>query len=672
MVEFALTLPLLLLVIFGVIEFGRLIQAWLAVENSARFAVRYAVTGQFDPGYCDEAVAALDANVGGTRFASADGYAGDPIDCEVPQAWINANPESIAVADVSKEAQTREAIIQDWARLPSIRDTARAGAAGIQLDQSVSGDYQDFLNSGASADWGDPTARGWYFLTICSNRNTKPGDETSDFAFADAVNPPADDPPKCYNLNYYEEYIGADNDGAYLDQPQHDAGGPGDRVRVTVVFRHPMILPLISSLWPTLRLFAQREGIVEKFRTARNVGLSSGFAGANCSFGEPVPTCTPSPSATITNTGTITHTSTVTATPLPPTETPTSTPPNTSTSTSTATASATVTASATASRTATVTATANCSLFSATGFSQVFSGGGQPRVSLDITNASTSGTSLQSLTFIWTAYDTSNPSQTLDRWNFDGTNVVTVDDLDSPTTWTNPGGLGTTDDLDAGETDTLHFTYLNTDAGWPGIVPATSFGLNLVFANGCSVNIGAQATATPTVTGTATRTSTRTASATITLSPTITLTPTRTLTPTITLTRTITRTPPPTPTPTRTPIPPTATITNTRTSTATITRTPTITQTVPPTVTFTPRPPTNTATRTTVPPTATITNTRTSTRTFTPVPPTATQTTVPPTATRTQTLTPPAVPFTSTPTVTRTRTPSRTPCPTPIELGGCQ
>ncbi len=37
MVEFALALPVLLLLIFGMIEFGRLLQAWMAVQNAARF-----------------------------------------------------------------------------------------------------------------------------------------------------------------------------------------------------------------------------------------------------------------------------------------------------------------------------------------------------------------------------------------------------------------------------------------------------------------------------------------------------------------------------------------------------------------------------------------------------------------------------------------------------------
>ncbi|KAB2861677.1 MAG: pilus assembly protein, partial [Anaerolineae bacterium] len=49
MAEFALTLPIVLILTFGVIEFARLFQAWVTLQNSARAAVRYGVTGQWDP-----------------------------------------------------------------------------------------------------------------------------------------------------------------------------------------------------------------------------------------------------------------------------------------------------------------------------------------------------------------------------------------------------------------------------------------------------------------------------------------------------------------------------------------------------------------------------------------------------------------------------------------------
>jgi len=53
LLEFALALPILLLVIFAIVEFALLFQAWLSVENVARQTIRYAVTGQYDPAYCN-------------------------------------------------------------------------------------------------------------------------------------------------------------------------------------------------------------------------------------------------------------------------------------------------------------------------------------------------------------------------------------------------------------------------------------------------------------------------------------------------------------------------------------------------------------------------------------------------------------------------------------------
>src|SRR5512135_827198 len=52
MVEFALVLPVLLILLMVLIEVARLFSAWLIVENSAREAARYAVTGQFNPANC--------------------------------------------------------------------------------------------------------------------------------------------------------------------------------------------------------------------------------------------------------------------------------------------------------------------------------------------------------------------------------------------------------------------------------------------------------------------------------------------------------------------------------------------------------------------------------------------------------------------------------------------
>lgn len=219
LVEFALVLPVMLLVIFVIIELARLLHAWLAVENGARFGVRYAVTGEYEDDYC------------------------------------SLYPDGVC------DEQSEE----DGARIPSIKDAARAGSVAILRNESLL-----------------PGQPGFYKVTVCSNKS---------------------------GIIYYP----ADSDNAIPAdcQPTEDGGGPGDRVSVTVDFDHPLITPLLTSWWPQLHLSAKREGIVEQFRVARVVGLPATIA---------VPTFTP----TITPTPTITDTPTATSS---PTATPCKVPP---------------------------------------------------------------------------------------------------------------------------------------------------------------------------------------------------------------------------------------------------------------------------------------------------------------------------------------------------------
>ncbi len=94
---------------------------------------------------------------------------------------------------------------------------------------------------------------GFFKITVCSSRDAA-----------------GDDPPT-------PDFILWPSDQATFTpaecDPFEDAGGPGDRVSVTIDFEHPLIVPIISSVWPQLHLVAKREGIIEQFRTARVVGL---------------------------------------------------------------------------------------------------------------------------------------------------------------------------------------------------------------------------------------------------------------------------------------------------------------------------------------------------------------------------------------------------------------
>ncbi len=52
MVEFALALPILLMLLFAIIDFSLLFSAWLLIQNMSRQAVRYAITTAWDQSYC--------------------------------------------------------------------------------------------------------------------------------------------------------------------------------------------------------------------------------------------------------------------------------------------------------------------------------------------------------------------------------------------------------------------------------------------------------------------------------------------------------------------------------------------------------------------------------------------------------------------------------------------
>jgi hypothetical protein len=269
MVEFVIALPILLFVIFGIIEFARMVFAWMAVQNAARFGIRYAVTGEFKDIYCIEA-----GNLLGASHVSADTDGGDPQDCKIPNTYT-AN---------DKEDLERELI--DMARLFSIRDAAVGGGTGLWLRPAVSGNYEQFLNAHNEAFVGLPNETGFYHVTICSNRS---GQFIMDYGN--------------YTIPLCKDVIS----GNLMD----DAGGPGDRVKVHVEHRHPLFLPILTNIWPSVSLSAERDGIVEKFRTSRSLGVSGPILSAPT--WTQTPTITPTPSITLTPTET-------------PTQTPSSTP----------------------------------------------------------------------------------------------------------------------------------------------------------------------------------------------------------------------------------------------------------------------------------------------------------------------------------------------------------
>ncbi len=313
-VEFALAIPILLTLIFGIIEFGRLLQAWLALENGARFGVRYAITGSFDTAYCDEAAAALGLT------------ADDPNhDCVVEP------PDPIPALDYGEDPPwiKKTNALQDWARLASIRDAALAGATGVAWDEAteVSGDYLLYNHFGYhTTDFneiyrGNPSLPGFLNISVCSNRHGRmitPGGEV-EAQISLNRNPDYVDGHEDDDLYLWPDYcvMETGSETHYVD----DAGGPGDRVRVTLTYRHTLITPFLNTWLPTVRLRAHREGIVEEFRRSRlGLGVAAFLATPT---NTPLPTSTPTETPTPTSTATPTDTATPTAT---PTITPTNYP----------------------------------------------------------------------------------------------------------------------------------------------------------------------------------------------------------------------------------------------------------------------------------------------------------------------------------------------------------
>ncbi len=255
MVEFLLALPILLFVIFGIIEFARLAFAWMAVQNAARFGIRYAVTGEFKTIYCIEA-----GNLLGGDHVAADTDGGDPQDCLIPDSYTNAD----------KTDKERELI--DLARLFSIQDAATGGGTGLWIEPAVVGDYEQYLSSHDLAFIGMENEKGYFHVTICSNRGGDYAMDYNNFVI-----------PLCLEDPFVVPIL------------MDDAGGPGDRVKVHVEHQHPMFLPLISNIWPSVALNADRDGIVEKFRTSRLAGVSGPILSAPTWTLTPTPTDTPTP-----------------------------------------------------------------------------------------------------------------------------------------------------------------------------------------------------------------------------------------------------------------------------------------------------------------------------------------------------------------------------------------
>ncbi|MBO9309942.1 MAG: pilus assembly protein, partial [Chloroflexi bacterium] len=383
LVEFGLTLPILLMLIWGIIEFGRIFQAWLTLQNAARAAARYGVTGRYDqvlfnnidnpwtPHLPSNVPAPWADGTGGT------GASGDGVPCVLNDRRGPFNPSGTVLngdrfhfdrftGPASPEMREDESFFasryngidcdptrdehrwlrQDVLRLVSMTNAARVAAGGLALAP-----WYRIPGTGINTEpGGDASDRaGWFHVFVCSsrpalgdprqpstNQRARPRYRNDRSHVTTAANKAAygyrAEGIRLCTVEEVIEYDGVDmnalNDyGGNLEARQginqFDPGGPGDFVEVVVYFNHPLITPLPLREEGYIRLEARRTMINEVFRSARVLELppSSG------------PTFTPQPTspsegtATPSQTPSRTHTSTRTPTATPSmTLTPTATP----------------------------------------------------------------------------------------------------------------------------------------------------------------------------------------------------------------------------------------------------------------------------------------------------------------------------------------------------------
>jgi hypothetical protein len=265
--EFSLTLPILLLLLFGIIEFGRLFQSWVTIQNAVRAASRYVVTGRYDeerypsldavipcrqgavnlaggtylaplytpPGF-DEAAFKADVVASGQIYNDRYQYSGGVLSRKVPIFVDNGVVDNehfyrtwYGVPDCVPSSES-EQDRKDMLRLPSVYNAARIGAAGLALDENPtnvrageteSQALQRYLFSGFSNPGPSVDTPAWFNVLICSNRAPRYGqfgdasstadpEGSSMFDFVEDAND--------QDIDYAEERLGGFPGGACVNK----------------------------------------------------------------------------------------------------------------------------------------------------------------------------------------------------------------------------------------------------------------------------------------------------------------------------------------------------------------------------------------------------------------------------------------------------------------------
>ncbi|MEQ8672680.1 MAG: TadE/TadG family type IV pilus assembly protein [Aggregatilineales bacterium] len=377
MAEFGLTIPILLLLIFGIIEFGRLFQAWVTLQNAAREATRYATTGQYnrdryelltESDYIVSAVAPVDNTLVPSQIEQdlvpclTGDYRGtlsterpDPLDSAYEVEVFSGGYESLYATwydgeDCDPTNDDHQERRKDIARILSITDEARRAAAGISLEnnqiglalEANLGNPSEAVREYLMQIWDRPLRRSnqrlWFNVMMCSSRafytassipfdadDPVTGEGGTETRFLTVLDDGPESAPQ-EQLDMYAEPFCMLNEVPPVDANATnnaglrwiDPGAPGDRVTLVVTFNHPLITPI--GVADFVQMEARRSGVNESFRASRALSAVQGSAPGAEDLATPTPAVATS---TYTPTGTRTPTPTISYTPTdPPSPTP--------------------------------------------------------------------------------------------------------------------------------------------------------------------------------------------------------------------------------------------------------------------------------------------------------------------------------------------------------------
>ncbi len=358
--EFALPLPLLLLLMFGIVEFGRIFQAWVTIQNAARTAARYAITGQYDQTMFPLAgIASPDdpTPVTGNGWLvsnPSDIFPANPltppntghgIPCPVnstPTSFIGGSDDMQQFSGdptTSDEAYqshwdgfncdptdpTAQGLQTDILRLPSIARQAQLGVSGLNVSATLDIPGTD-INSDAT---GANTKPGWFNVYMCSGRSQFVGSAPNGNPNAQIDSTTGNPQPRYLDQAANQKCLIAEpdppnypnlNTAGGSGRNQYDAGGSGDFVHIVIFFNHPLITPIATtsldgasplSSQGYIQLEASRSVINEAFRFGKVVNLPGG------SFNTYTPTDTFTPTLSLTPSKSSTPTNIPSNTPQP-------------------------------------------------------------------------------------------------------------------------------------------------------------------------------------------------------------------------------------------------------------------------------------------------------------------------------------------------------------------